>query len=111
MPTAGEQIGKTIVKLTQENADLSREVERLEAIVRRIPLTADGVPVVPGDVVWGKIGLSAREGVVVWHSGKSADGLSCFSCGTGPQATEHTGYRSIDKCYSTREAAEKARDA
>ncbi len=31
MPTAGEQIGETIVRLSQENADLSREVERLKA--------------------------------------------------------------------------------
>jgi len=31
MPTAGEQIAETIVRLTQENADLSREVERMEA--------------------------------------------------------------------------------
>ena len=73
MASAGEQIGETIVKLTQENADLSREVERLQAyakdteraalklkatleaeiarlqsIVDALPKTADGVTMVPG---------------------------------------------------------------
>lgn len=64
------------------------EIERLRAIVDRLPKTADGVPIYPGMTVWALIpGLEISDAEVqvvgiggVWRY-----------------------------CYSTREAAEKAR--
>ena len=73
---------------------LASEVGRLQSIVDRLPTTADGVPVVPGiDRVWHPdfqgAGTPRDERFAYW---------ACYN-------------RGIGTCYSTREAAEKARSS
>lgn len=58
------------------------EVERLQAIVDKLPKTADGVPVVPGMVVWKSNCEPTNVGML----------LGTWVC----------------QCYSTHEAAEAA---
>jgi len=119
MPTAGEQIGETIVKLTQENANLSREVERLQAyakdteraalklkatleaeiarlqsIVDALPKTADGVPIVPYMTLFA---MTPSRRIIDFELESWLE--------VGEHCDIPTHY------HSTREAAEKARDA
>lgn len=71
-----------------------RENAGLAAIVERLPKTADGVPVVPGDVVFHPTGhyshVTDRRGVRLYGNGEWVD---------------------IESCYSTIEAAEAAAEA
>jgi hypothetical protein len=41
-----------IAELEKQNAELTREREGLMAVVNKLPLTADGVPIVPGMSVY-----------------------------------------------------------
>jgi len=41
-------------RLQSELADAKAEIDRLRAIVAKLPTTADGVPVVPGMELWDK---------------------------------------------------------
>lgn len=93
-----DEMSDTIEALRAEN-------ERLRAIVDRLPKTADGVPVGPGSVVWGcsphflpPTGEHVREGAVVDKS----DWAVCLDGGA---------IVALDRCYSTREAANAAREA
>ena len=70
---------------------LSLEVKRLQAIVDKLPTTADGVPVVPGMMLY--LPRSAYMGRAMFH----ANG---FVCGNGGPL--------CGQCYSTRKAAEAA---
>ena len=63
------------------------ETEQLQAIVDRLPKTADGVPVGPGDVIYS---LDGRDLRMVRYA----------------ESLGHMAYP--DVCYSTREAAESA---
>lgn len=66
------------------------EVERLRAVVDRLPQTDDGVPVLPGDVVWTVFADSADDG-------------------PEPVTIEYLRPGGTYKaCYSTREAAGRA---
>lgn len=82
---------------------LGRERKRLQAIVDKLPTTADGVPIVPEMTVWvignfGSIVRSVRE-LVVYD-------VSSLQCSDGDR------YRwSARDCYSTRKAAEAAAEA
>ena len=67
---------------------LFRECERLQTIVDRLPKTADGVPVVPGQFIYSSDGRAMMMLTYAQHEG-------------------HMAYP--DVCYSTREAAEAAR--
>jgi len=64
---------------------VANEVHRLQAIVDKLPKTADGVPVVPGDIAYTTDGRSMR---------------------INTSASGHV----ISDCYSTREAAEAAKE-
>lgn len=76
------------------------EIYRLRAIVDRLPKTADGVPIAPGDTLYDRYralafnitGFNTRDGM-----------LSCLY-GAGGFDAICSGY------YSTREDAEKARN-
>lgn len=72
---------------------LLAEVSRLQAIVDKVPKTADGVPLaIDTDgtmVVWGQDGRHMRATV----SASDADGFAEYE---------------LSECYSTREAAEAA---
>jgi hypothetical protein len=63
-------------------------MDRLQAIVDRLPKTADGVPIAPGASVWAWMGDAGIVETEIQRVGKG-------------------GW--FDACYSTREAAEKAR--
>jgi hypothetical protein len=69
--------------------DTAKErIAELEASVSRLPKTADGV--------------IAEHGMRVWYPGDREYGTVTF------HVCEEIGYNSINKCFSTREAAEKA---
>ena len=68
-------------------SDAADEIERLQAIIDKLPKTADGVPIVPGMIAWchhcgitraeliGEFGVTI-EGPTVWCDGMAdADGL------------------------------------
>ena len=72
------------------------EIERLRAIVDRLPTTADGVPIVPGMAIYQIDGSPAIVSGYDWHGDWWEIEL------------EHDRFLPADECYSTREAAEKA---
>jgi len=76
---------------------LIAKIERLTAIVDKLPKTADGVPIVPDMVVWGYHGI---RGLI---KGTARGDLSIIGDynGTGYPILEHK------DCHSTREAAER----
>jgi len=85
--------------------DAAAELERLEAIVAKLPVTADGVPVVPGERFWAEVpeGRPRNEYLII----KSDPiGIDCprFHRPAGSIAIIH------EECYSTRKAAEEARE-
>jgi len=82
---------------------LLEELERLRAIVAKLPRTADGVPVVPGrDTVWNWLprGLHSK--------------CSWVECAVeirqpyNEAMYDYVDISEVGKCYSTREAAEAA---
>ena len=76
------------------------EIERLQAIVSHLPTTADGVPISPGATVW----TTFDDGPV--HVGTFHRG-----CATGVWIMDtDRGNRTERECYSTAEAAQKARE-
>lgn len=86
-------------KALNEAAD---RIEELEAIVARLPKTADGVVVTPGTMVYnhtGKVGFR-----VATYGGDDGRGGCLWYAPYGGPAT----YTPV---YSTREAAEQARAA
>lgn len=88
--------GKYISLSDHEAALVHRDkrVAELEAVVAKLPKTKDRVPVVPGDVVYHPNGQHSHV--------TDARGVRLYMTG------EWVG---VDTCYSTREAAEAARDA
>ena len=77
----------------------------LEAIVAKLAKTADGVPVVPGMDVWGMVhGFTGP--VVARRRVACGNGLAALVDKT--PANPH--YEPIHRCYSTREAAEAAKE-
>jgi hypothetical protein len=98
----------------QAITQLRDENKRLTEIVGRLPKTADGVRVLPGDRVWhpqhvGKIGGL----VIVGEDGTMPPEDDGWFSNANLQITDSFVSRSIevqiDECYSTREAAEAAR--
>jgi hypothetical protein len=89
------------------------ELERLQAIMERLPMTADGVRVVPGDRVWNRETLQAS---FVWAGEDGIAGpdgwYSTHFMRWKHRGRKRSGYCDvpISGCYSTREAAEAARD-
>lgn len=79
-------------------AESHDEIERFRAIVDRLPKTADGVPVVPGMTLWAR--LRGR-----WVEVAVAQVALC-----GVLSTAHHGYISAKNTFSTREAAEAAKE-
>lgn len=74
-------------------AELEEKVAELQAIVDKLPRTADGVPVVPGMVLHYRRGWQVLGAMV----GEYADREGDWHC------------VAIDDCYSTRQAAEAAK--
>ncbi len=83
--------------------------EQLEYIVRKLPLTADGVPVVPGMTVYEVRASRPGEPCEMRDfrtTTPDEQGYSTFHWETGYSAIGR-----LDRCYSTREAAEAAKEA
>ena len=74
-------------------------IERLQAIVGRLPKTADGVSIVPGDVLHHVLDDVHWQAVAVLCLSESDDQGAPLSLLT------------FDRWFSTNEAAEKARTA
>ena len=83
-------------------ATIKEYITRLEAIVDKLPKTADGVPVVPGEYVW-------TPGLAMWivcRGNGSSD--YCETLAAEPNAYDMDPSAPVKSCYSTREAAEAA---
>lgn len=95
-------IGRHIDKAVEE---LRADRDRLQAIVDKLPETADGVPVVPYMMVYIRMGSHIDERRVIGPQGRAA-------LNTDEPATHGTGggqaHRLLTDCYSTRKAAEAA---
>jgi len=87
----------------KEASDRAAEITRLRAIVEKLPKTADGVPVVPGDELWVRHPDGGCAGTRRWWKHPSLGWSVGF---------EHMQNEPIDvsSCYSTREAAEAAKE-
>ena len=85
--------------------ELQAENERLAAIVGKLPLTADGVPVVPCvDTVWDWRTTIGSRGKKTW--------VECQVEIAQPYNEAFYNYvdpKDVPKCYFTREAAEAAK--
>lgn len=78
------------------------EIEHLQAIVDKLPKTADGVPIVPGMTV--SVLANYGDGLRI-HKLVVYD-LTSIGCSDGDRY-----HWDCHQCYSTREAAEAALDA
>ena len=80
-------------------AKAEAEVQRLKAIVEKLPKTADGVPIVPNKIYW----IRGRDGI------RSIRSDSIDVCQDGSLTVGYEGtYYEPEDLYSTREAAEAA---
>ena len=79
-------------------------IEELEAIVARLPKTADGVPVVPGVFVYAEASWLGKHGEIVEFLWEPKT-VHAWNEGT-PVASWRV---KIENAYSTREAAERAK--
>jgi len=82
-------------RLSDEAAD---EIERLQSLVDRLPKTADGVPVRPGDQIWFHKGIDTAVIRKVVDGGEYGDIV---------EIVDAEGLHSLvalDACYSAREA-------
>lgn len=86
--------------VSEEEAEkLEAETERLQAIVDKLPTTADGVAVLPGMTVW--VDADYGDGLKIWEL--VVDDLSMAGAWDGARC--HWGHF---HSYSTREACEAA---
>lgn len=74
-------------------AEQDAEIKRLRAIVDKLPKTADGVPVVPGDDLWSHYYNEVIGVKMPW-----------LAVGPNEDGRGQTGYDPA-RCFSTREAA------
>ena len=93
-----DSIGPFLAECADEIDRLTRERDEARAVVERLPKTADGVPIFCGNIVFGAwddaaIVMSVEEKLV--HIKQQGGWF----------------YRGFSECYSTREAAKKARQA
>jgi len=85
-------------------ADKDAEIERLEAIVAKLPKTADEVSILPGMVVW--VSLICGHAAPFRVDGIEKRMLRSYDSGEIKSLL----YYDTDKFYSTRETAEVARE-
>ena len=82
-------------------------LHRLQAIVDKLPKTADGVPVTPGTTLWFCDPFGKTKS---WKIGRDLRAKTTVLVEADPAGNEFEEYGPAD-CYSTREAAEKAKEA
>jgi len=83
-----------------EIAGQDREIKRLQAIVDKLPKTSDGVPVVPGMMLWDPVWIDRSFAV------HSLD-VYCPEARRSEWVVE--GYVDVSQCFSTQAAAEAAK--
>lgn len=89
----------------KDRADAAAEIERLRAIVDRLPKTADGASIVNGDRIYeAPCTISGR---VVEHSVQHVDDDGWLVI-SDDGSYEPPIIANLSRCYSTREAAEAA---
>lgn len=97
---------------------LERQRDQLKVIVDKLPKDAEGVPCIPGYERWHP--REVRRGVVRfddWEDPESEkEGVEfCYEFGVSNSKSPTTGepwaFQPISECYSTREAAEAARES
>ncbi len=84
--------------------EASAEIKRLQAIVNRLPTTADGEPVTPGMDVWEPWPREPQRYVVVW-----SDFYERFRCRRDREDGE-VDWLEPEETYSTEEAAKAAEE-
>ena len=100
-------------ELTMQVQSLTDQLARAEAVVEKLPVTADGVPMLPGMKIWSIVGClpgnPISEGVVgkIDKPDDYSEGLLTVYCGFD-ELTKDTEL-SPEGWYSTREAAIAAR--
>ena len=95
----------TYSKLLRECERQHAEIERLQAIVDKLPMTEDGVPAVPGMIIWPLHFLDPLDGE------EQEEGMLLEFMGTDlltGDTARHGDELIIGKCYSTRKAAAEA---
>lgn len=86
------------------------ELERLQAIVDQLPKTIDGVPVLPGMVLWYvSFSLASRVEVVSLDDLGSDWPATVRKAISASDSSGSTFRWHVQGCYSSREAAEAAR--
>jgi hypothetical protein len=91
---------------------LADEVERLRAIVDRLPKTADGVPLFPGDTVYYEKNPSNDTIVAFTVAPYSEWNTDVWGVQNQSRAVSKKGGGwPAAMCYSTRKAAEAAKEA
>jgi hypothetical protein len=98
--TTDWECGSSIGCAHQLQSSACKRIERLQAIVNRLPKTADGVPITLGDDLWS----NDSRGTFEWCVTEIHTHDVCGKFHGAPCVFEQYG-----NCYSTREAAEKAR--
>ena len=89
-----------IDSLRSQLAAMTVRAERAEAVVEKLPLTADRVRVVPmTDPVYLRLDDGQVVQMTVWANGNCA-----------PRNKAYEGTWTVSQCYSSREAAEAARE-
>lgn len=83
--------------------DQKAEIERLQAIVAKLPVTADGVPVVPHAGFVYYPGICILRGIV-----RRSDSGNKW-CAVVQTRTREIREYDVSECCSTREAAENAK--
>ena len=99
---AGNVLGPKLRSCEQALDEAEDRIADLQAIVDKLPKTADGVPVVPGEYVW-------TPGCAMWIVCRG-NGSSDYSetLAAEPNAYDMDPSMPVRFCYSTREAAEAA---
>ena len=99
-------------RLIEENIEVEKENAALQAIMGKLPKTADGVIVYPGSELHFKHTVLPGKGK---DKGKQWDvetpiilEEADFNVCVSFDAEDHECFAFIDECYSTREAAEEA---
>ena len=109
-PSIQHEAANRIGYLTAERDALAKRVRELEGVVEKLPKTADGVPVFPGDIVWHTKNPSSDEitsfAVSDYLDWKPSvwDGKTEARC-----VNDKGGGWPVRSCYSTHQAAEAAR--
>ncbi len=88
-------------EVVEKGGGVAGEIERLRAIVDKLPKTADGVPIIPGQtIVWVRLNGTGEWVKAKCHWSILANNTGSWVMDFTPRGPEHS--------YSTREAAEAA---